>query len=429
MPVKSGAMDQALVRVGLYIFPPIVEECAVKDLAGETPLCPYPGLVSKFLAMCLSFAQLNYTIVSASPSLGSLDQNTTKWTGLFGQLQRGDIDVIGMSASFSMNRAQYFAYTRFFLESRYVFLIKMSDVRPSQGALLLMNGFAPEVWLGVLVTLMVIVVTSVVRKLVSQTGLDPDQTCCGRVVNVCLDRVWDVTRFILLQCHGHREKRRYHLTSNILILCLSILAVVLINVYQNVVYNQISSTAKSPPFRSAEELVDLIRKGQLTLVTHSYDVIYFDYVNTSEHGHFPLMKRALAKNPAQLAPGTSEAIQMLESGQGYVYVTNRLQAKQLVANSCDIAIVDLDTTVFRGGLIMNKQKHDLLRRMDQAIAAVSGRVDLLEKQTEARYSKKCVTGRVHPLPLGTMVGVFMAYCIAAGLALMIGMGERVAGRV
>lgn len=282
-------MATELIRVGVFVNPPMSDECAIDDLAGET-VCPNAGIASKFLASCLRFANLSYAVSHGSRNLGSFNVNTSSWSGLLGEVHRGEIDAIAMFTSYSDLRAAHFLYTQFFSEIRYVFLIKTMDVQPSQGAMLLIDGFSSRVWLALLITFSATLASLVFINWTSRRV--QSERVCSRFCKFFSEAFWKLLRLVCLQNDNQEfgaTRRRRNASGHFLIAFLSFFILILVNLYQNILFNQISTIAERPPFRSTDELVSLIGRKKLTLLTTSRDFIYFDYVNNSDHYHFKLV--------------------------------------------------------------------------------------------------------------------------------------------
>lgn len=421
------------IKIGLYISPPDVYPCALKSL-NSTQRCETPGLVSEFLASCLQKARLNYEIASVGSHLGSYSDEESRWTGLFGELENGTIDTIATFASYSKIRADSFLYTRFFDSQKYVFLIKLENLKISQGALVLIHGFSAELWFAIMLTLATLLVCLAFQKwtfLTARRCYDVQNrrgNCFGKVISllkIIFHTFWNLIRFSLGQSDGNPFQTR-GISANALFIYLSLFTVVFLNLYQNVVYNQINTVARRPPFRSTHELVNLISTGQLTLLTNSPDIAYFDWVNNSDSEHFRLVRRALRRNPLQMTRSSDEAMEKLNSHDGYVYVCLRYAAMRLAYNHCDVVIVDVDTPTMWNGFILNKNQTRLARRLDRAAFQVLGHLDFLHQQLNKKFWRSCRTEGVTPLTLGTLGGVFVLFTCALAVAVIALVMEAIA---
>lgn len=235
----------------------------------------------------------------------------------------------------------------------------------SQGALLLVHGFSSELWLAIFITIIALALSFSFAQWMFKCDENGNSTCLSLIETV-FETFWNLIYFLLQQEQSDGARRHIRRISiNSLFIFLSLFAVIFINLYQNVVYSQIENLKHNAPFRSKKVLVSLISKGDLTLLTSSPDIAYFDLVNNSDSEHFKLIRNALKSNPLKVVPSSDEAFRVLETEKkGYVYVCLRYAAMRLAFNNCEAVIVDVDTPTLWNGFIVNKNQTRLAKKLD-----------------------------------------------------------------
>lgn len=111
-------------------------------------------------------------------------------------------------------------------------------------------------------------------------------------------------------------------------------SVFVISLYEGSLLSQLMVPPKLAPFRTADEMIALIKKGSYRMVTAHPTHWYFEELKNSERSHFRSLREATINNPVLIVDSVQAALSLVLTGN-YIQVEDNDGDGYLAAKEYD----------------------------------------------------------------------------------------------
>ncbi len=221
---------------------------------------------------------------------------------MLGLLQNGTIDTISTRYRHSKIRTEFFDFSYPVITVPVGFLIGKGSTGISESAGIVFQVFHPILWAFLLAAVLAVGIGMLtITTFRSQDG----------VLHTIPDSLFICFRLLINQYEpvgGHNTAR------NILFIWCSLLTLIFLSLYQNVLLAQLLIPRTSDPFQSAADLVAGIRSGQFRFAAPDTSAAFFQNIEQADNIFTRNMKAALKTNPVHLEPSMKKIVNLVTSG-------------------------------------------------------------------------------------------------------------------
>ncbi len=252
------ATSHQQVKVAAAAYPPFVDVCSLETL-NPSAECPYPGLDAQLFGYLLDYARLNYSLIPFYPGEFTWGRLNGTWTGLLGQLQNGEIHAISVSWALRADRTKDFSFSYPLRQMRYSFLVRKREASAGETAGFLTEIFSPNLWVTILAGL-----------IACWMAVSVSQNLLYRFYPANVDRGGFSGWIRLFLQHSGDDMWLGGVSTKILFLCMSLLSLFVMSMYQSCLLARLLIPRSVPPFMDANELISLIQRKEYRLVSHGF---------------------------------------------------------------------------------------------------------------------------------------------------------------
>uniref|UniRef100_A0AC34FJ46 Solute-binding protein family 3/N-terminal domain-containing protein n=1 Tax=Panagrolaimus sp. ES5 TaxID=591445 RepID=A0AC34FJ46_9BILA len=149
-----------------------------------------------------------------------------------------------------------------------------------------------------------------------------------------------IWRYVKVQMNQREDFVMKSFSGNLAVIIFSLVqARVMMALYQQLLLSSIIAPPNTDPFKSADDVIQLVANGEYKIITNYIQNWYFEDLAYSESAHFRDLRAAIANNPIVVADSVNDVLDYVELG-GYIFpIQEDSLAMQMSKQRCGLVYV------------------------------------------------------------------------------------------
>ncbi|CAI4225388.1 unnamed protein product, partial [Auanema sp. JU1783] len=275
---------------------------------------------------------LSYEVVSVKNHEWGYVENGT-WSGAFGDLIGGGIDIIAGGAIMQYDRSLVSDLTYPFHYDTTAMLLKRQEKKHYEKFLIITEPFRWEVWL---LTVLCIIVSGFIFAIINRII----RACYSEVMYSFFDCFWIFISIVLQQ--GLRDQPKSN-SCRIMIGFWWAASLTLMATFTGSLVAIFATENRNLPFHDVRTLTKAVKQGKFIVVMDSNSMIRRKMIQSSQNEDLRQLWYELDTNKKVLyVNGTYEAIEFVRSRPGYVFLGSRESIMFYASFDCSLLVVSDD---------------------------------------------------------------------------------------
>uniref|UniRef100_A0AC35F9Y4 Solute-binding protein family 3/N-terminal domain-containing protein n=1 Tax=Panagrolaimus sp. PS1159 TaxID=55785 RepID=A0AC35F9Y4_9BILA len=346
--------------------------------------------------------------------VGNLINGT--WHGLLGAVYNESVDVVASAYQYTKDRYKDFAFSYPIFNVKVVYITRTKQRTVESYLWNMFEPYETATWIAFFGSLLIqIIYGTLIRKFEFQMGLIKEFGILEKFSQYCR-----------VQINQGNESKPY--ASNTGLIAFGVFALLQATMfsylYQASLLASLLQPADLAPFKTAEEMVKLVRNGRFKLLAtrdNYKSSWYFTDLQKSNEEHFRTLREAITHNPIELTDSIASALNLISTGS-YVYPAQQDAASIiLMRQKCNLYVFSKNLPEKSAYHLFNKNS-TLLNRWNYGILMNQAFIRrTFQKYFESNFllgdvaqcpkTKDDIPESKKPLDLISVFGVLMLFCI------------------
>uniref|UniRef100_A0AC34F6Z8 Solute-binding protein family 3/N-terminal domain-containing protein n=1 Tax=Panagrolaimus sp. ES5 TaxID=591445 RepID=A0AC34F6Z8_9BILA len=279
--------------------------------------------------------------------VGNLINGT--WHGLLGAVYNDSVDVVASAYQYTRDRYQDFAFSYPMFNVKVVYITRTKQRTVESYLWNMFEPYQTATWIAFFASLIIQMIWgTIIRKFEFQMGLIKEFGIFEKFSQYCR-----------VQINQGNESKPY--SSNTGLIAFGVFALLQATMfsylYQASLLASLLQPADLAPFKTAEEMVKLVRSGRFKLLAtrdNYKSSWYFTDLQKSNEEHFRTLREAITHNPIELTDSIASALNLISTGS-YIYPAQQdAYSLILMRQKCNLYVFSKDLPEKSAYYLFNK---------------------------------------------------------------------------